>query len=157
MFAKVDRTQHPPEHFEMIWDGTCGFCKYWVINWKSKTGDKVHYAPYQKAAQRFPDIPEQYFKEAVRLIGPDGVVYSGPHAAYKSMALAGEFAWALSWYEHRVLFRTLSDTAYQWLADHRPFAMRLTKWMFGKNPVHQRPYWLFYLMIAVALALVVST
>lgn len=155
MFEKIKNTQYAPDRFLLVWDGTCGFCKYWVIRWKILTGDAIRYEPYQKAATRFPDIDVRHFREAVRLIGPDGTVYSGPHAAYKSMSIGGKHRWLCRWYESSAFFRWLSDVGYQWVADHRVFAMKLTKWLVGKDPRRMEVYWMYYLMILVAVVLLV--
>jgi len=153
MFQKLAKTAYPPEHPLLVWDGKCGFCKYWVIRWKHLTGDALRYAPYQKVAVYFPDIEERHFREAVRLIMPDGKIYSGPQAAYMSIKLGGRYPWLEHWYRSSAFFRWLSDHGYQWVSDHRPLMMRLTKAAAGKNPLHPRPYWAFYLMLAVALLL----
>lgn len=113
----------------------------------------MHYVPYQEAHTSFPDMEVDDFKQAVRLIDPDGRIYSGPHAAFKSLSIGGRYSWLLAWYENTTTFKQLMDVGYQWLASNRAFAMRMTKWMFGKNPVNQRPFWAFYLMIIVALVI----
>ncbi len=147
------RTAHPPSQLTMVWDGSCGFCRYWVTYWERMTGDEVRYAPYQEVAVQFPDLPEDIFKKAVRLIDSEGQVFSGIHAAYKTIALGESKSFWLTQYEKRGWFYRLSDRAYQWIADHRDFMMKLTHFAFGKDPNALKPFWFFYLMIATALVL----
>lgn len=137
LFKKIRHTRYSPVNKPvMVWDGTCGFCKYWITKWQKITGDRIQYEKYQDKAHDFPDIPESYFKQAVRLIDIDGSVYSGPDAAYKtfSMARKGPFGILHSWYENSKTFMALSDLAYQIIADHRSFFSKVTTRLFGKNP-----------------------
>lgn len=131
----------------LVWDGNCGFCKYWVIRWSMLSRGKVDFVPYQKAAELLPDIDVANFKEAARLVDIDGKFYDGPAAAYKSLQLAGKYPFLMRWYVRFNMFRWLSDIGYQWIADHRDFCMRATKFLFGDNPIYLKPYWLFYLMM----------
>ena len=78
MFSKIERTAYPPnEKPLMVFDGNCGFCKYWVIRWKKISGLEVDYRPYQEVAINFQDISENHLKEAVRYIDLDGNVFTG--------------------------------------------------------------------------------
>ena len=144
MFEKIEKTTHAPEKTTMVWDGDCGFCKYWIIRWKNMTGDLIEYKTYQEAAGQFNDIDVEHFKTAVRLIEPDGTVYNGPEAAYKAYQLADKKNMLLSLYQRLPFFRQLSDRAYDFIANNRPLMMKITHRAFGKDPEHQKPYWAFY-------------
>ena len=99
MFTKFYRTNYPPtEKPMMVWDGECGFCKYWVTRWKMYTGDRITYKTYQEVASQFKDIPLKEFKKASRLIEPNGSVYSGPDSAYRSFVIKQSIA-------HKVLLK----------------------------------------------------
>ena len=156
MFQKLHHTDHPPEKPILIWDGQCGFCKYWVIRWKMMTGNKVEYAPFQEVAKKFPDIEERHFRQAARLIEPSGRIYDGPEAAYKTLTYAHRWTFLYDWYQKNALFRHLSDHAYQWIADHRPFMGKLTVGLFGKDPRHLQHYWMIYLGVVVLLFFLLS-
>ncbi len=136
----------------MVWDGHCGFCAYWTTRWKKLTGDKVYYRPYQEAAPDFPDIEVEYFKEASRLIEPGGEIFSGPRSAYRTLTYTkSKWAFLDKWYERYTWFRKLSDRLYQYVADHRNFMFKLTKALFGSNPLEVRPFWLIYIAIILYL------
>lgn len=155
MYQKVTHTEHPPGQKPLlVWDGDCGFCQYWVLRWRQMTGDRINYEPYQSAAEEFPDIPEERFREAAQLIEPEGRVYSGAAAGYRVFTYDTPWAFLFDWYQNITLFRQCSDRTYQWIADHRPFMFRLTKALFGKNPRTPKYYWLVYLTgIIIAIIL----
>lgn len=149
----MKQSSHTPGQVTLLWDGVCGFCKYWITHWRTLTGDAVAYRPYQKAMEEFPQISEQAFKKAVHLVDDTGRIFAGAHAAYKTLALAGRWTFLLRWYEAEGMFHTLSDAAYRWIAEHRSFMMKFTRFAFGKDPVHLRPLWVYYLMIVFAVVI----
>jgi len=63
----------------LIFDGDCGFCRMWVDFWRSLTGDRVDYLPYQKAGGRFPAILVEDFRRAVHYVNPEAR-FSGAQA-----------------------------------------------------------------------------
>lgn len=135
MFAKVQRTVFPPQDKPiLIYDGNCGFCKYWIIKWRRMTRESIQYFPYQKVASQFSDIPEDYFRQAVRYIDTDGTVGNGPEAAFQTLYIKKKYRFLLRWYRGKTWFRMLSDRVYQWIADHRTFLFKLSRLFFGKKP-----------------------
>lgn len=146
MFTRIQKTSNPPKQPLFIWDGECGFCKYWIIVWKSKTVG-LTYRTFQEVASEFPDIPLKEFKKASRLIEADGSVFSGPDSAYRTF-------WYLKnpkkhWhrqYESAGIFQKISDHTYNWIAKNRPLMMKLTLAFWGKNPLRRKPYWILWLM-----------
>lgn len=132
----------------MVWDGECGFCKYWITNWKSKTDAQIDYRTLQEVAKQFKDIPLKEFKKASRLIEPDGAVYSGPDSAYRSFLYFKNTnpPWH-RWYSQYKLFSFPSDHTYNFIAKNRSFMFSLTKLFFGRNPERLKPYWLLLLLI----------
>jgi predicted DCC family thiol-disulfide oxidoreductase YuxK len=146
MFAKIQKTQSPPSQALFIWDGECGFCKYWIIIWKSKTTN-LNYKTFQEVSDEFPDIPLKEFKKASRLIEIDGSVFSGPDSAYRTFWYFEKTQkhWH-RWYQQSSLFRQLSDHGYNFIAKNRPLMMKLTLAFWGKNPVNRKPYWVIWLV-----------
>ena len=137
----------PREKPLLIWDGTCGFCKYWVLYIRARTGDRMDFESYQDAHPRIADIPFDEFQKASRLIEPDGKVYAGPDSLYASMRyFAKPSSFFHRWYGKSSLFRIVSDYGYHWISMNRPFLYQVTIRLFGKNPVQQRPYWFFWLL-----------
>jgi len=146
-FKPIGPTAYPPEQDTLVWDGSCGFCAYWVRRWQLLTAGKLHFAPYQEVASHFKDIDIQHFKEASRLIEASGVVHSGPQSAYQSLALAGEYTFLARWYSHYRWFRAISDLLYYGVASRRNTMWRLTRVLFGSNPEEPRPFWVIYLSV----------
>ena len=139
----------------MVWDGKCGFCHYWIIRWKIKTGDTIKYASFQQQAADFPDIPIKRFEEAVRLIEVDGTIYSGPAAAFRSFYLNHQYKWLFQWYIQSPLFKKMCDLIYHFMATHREFMFKLTKLLWGKNPAKPKSYWRYYLLGLVAVVVII--
>ncbi|MCE7057108.1 DUF393 domain-containing protein [Algoriphagus sp. AGSA1] len=146
MFAYIQKTQTPPAQPLFIWDGECGFCKYWITLWKSKTKG-LTYKTFQEIASDFPDIPLKEFKKASRLIETDGSVFSGPDSAYRTFWYfpKSKKHWH-RWYLKSELFQSISDHGYNWIAKNRPLMMKLTLAFWGKNPLKRKPYWIIWLM-----------
>ena len=129
----------------MVWDGECGFCRYWTTRWQKITGSRVDYKPYQEIAQAIPDIEVIHFKEASRLIEIDGKVYSGPRSAYRTFTYGSKWAFLDKWYAHYPWFEKFSDHTYDWVARNRNILFKVTKAMFGSDPDQVRPFWVIYL------------
>lgn len=138
----------------MVWDGDCTFCAYWIQYWKGLSANHFDFQAYQDVNQHFNDIDIQYFKEAVRFVEPDGRVYSGPDAAYRSLYLLGRYKWLHKAYHKRSFFRDLSDRLYQGVANNRGFFFRITKFLFGSNPASFKPFWAIYLFVLIYLLLI---
>lgn len=148
MFKKIKTTSFPPKDKPVIiWDGNCGFCKYWTTRWQKTTKGKVDFTPYQEAQIQFSDIDVIHFKQASRLIDKDGKIYSGPHSAYKSLTYAGRLGFLNNWYENYSLFTNLSDGLYDIITRNRGVFFRITKLFFGADPKEVRPFWIIYLAI----------
>lgn len=135
----------------MVYDGNCGFCKYWIVKWKKITGSSVEYKPYQEVANTFSDIDTIHFKEAVRYITTDGEIVNGPDAAYITYSRKGALGKLHRWYQYNTIFMHMSDHLYQWVADNRGFMFRISKLLFGRNPDNTKSYWLIYLILLIAL------
>lgn len=129
----------------LIWDGNCGFCKYWVIRWRVMTGEKIQYTPYQEVSDQFPAISTHEFRRAAFLIEPKGRTYCGMEAAFRTFTYGSRWRFLYTWYNNNQFFQSLSDQLYNWIARNRSLLFTITRLLFGKNPVKMKPYWLFYL------------
>ncbi|WP_203295977.1 DCC1-like thiol-disulfide oxidoreductase family protein [Luteirhabdus pelagi] len=156
MFKKFERTEYPPVENTMVWDGECGFCKYWITHWQQLTEASITYKTYQEVASNFPDIPLKEFKKASRLIETDGSVFSGPDSAFRSFTHSKKSNIWHSWYHKYRWFQKACDHSYNHIAKNRSFYYRLTVLAFGRNPKKLRPYWLIYLFIVIAIAVSIS-
>lgn len=115
----------------MIYDGDCAFCREWIERWRTITGDRVAYLPYQHVATRHPEIPVARFREAVHLLEPDGRWSRGAEAVFRSLAsVPGHRRWRWS-YDHLPGFAWLAEAAYRVVARHRGFFARVSRMLFG--------------------------
>ncbi len=150
MFKKIDHTSYKPKDNILIWDGDCGFCKFWKTRWEKQTEGIIQFKTYQNYAENFKDIPKKEFKKASRLIEKDGKIYSGPDSAYRSLWHADNKKWHYLYTKNK-LFRYLSDHTYNHIAKNRSFYYKFTKFLFGENPLNFKPYWLFYLGLIIVI------
>ena len=151
MFIKYKKISYYPAKPLLIWDGDCGFCKYWMLRWQNLTGNSVKYEPYQKIADEIIGIPKSAFKEAIRLIEPDGTVYNGPHAAYRALTYSNKWTKLSKKYNKNSFFRFMSDHAYVFIAKHRRALFFFTKLVWGKNPNSPKKYWILYLSLFILI------
>lgn len=115
----------------LVYDGECEFCTFWARRWQKRTADAIAYAPFQSAAERFPHIPASDFAAAVKLVMPDGRVYSGAEAVFRALAAAGRWRWLLWGYERLPGFRSVSEAIYRFVASHRPLLYPISRALFG--------------------------
>jgi predicted DCC family thiol-disulfide oxidoreductase YuxK len=135
------RVSNPPPKPLLIWDGECHFCRLWIERWQEITADKVEYAPYQKAAQRFPEISIDQFQQAIVFIEPDGKALFAAEAVYRSLAYRRSRAW-LAWaYDHVPGFAAVSEAGYSFIARHRKFASAVTRLFWGKDVRPPTYFW----------------
>ncbi|MBZ5645863.1 MAG: lipase maturation factor family protein [Acidobacteriia bacterium] len=121
----------------LVYDGDCSFCRLWADYWRELTGDSIRYEPFQQAASRFPDIPRDTFSSAVQLLLPDGERRSGAHAAFSALAAVPGRRWLLPAYRRVPGFAPVSEAAYDFIARHRDFAYKATRFFWG-TPVRQK-------------------
>ena len=138
----------------LLYDGDCGFCRFWLARWRRRLGDRVEYLPLQdpQVAERFPHLSTAQLTRAVHLVEPDGRVYSGAHAVFRALALGGSRipVWA---YRYVPGFAFVSEAAYRLVADHRPLFSAITTLLWGRS-THPDTYrlssWLFLRLLGVA-------
>ena len=148
---KLPKGVRPPIS-SMVYDGDCGFCTFWIKRWKTKTGGKIHYISYQECGNQFSPLSENEFQSSVFLILPNGIFLSGAEAVFTSLSSYSFLSW-LNWTYKRIrLFRTLSESAYSFVAAKRNFFSKVTKILWGKNtevPSYYISRWLFLKLLAV--------
>jgi predicted DCC family thiol-disulfide oxidoreductase YuxK len=112
----------------MLYDGDCGFCRHWIEKWRRITGGRVRYAPYQEVLAAYPELTQKQCEESVQLVMADGTVFSGAHAVFKTLALAGKHYGVPLWfYEHVFPFDRVSERLYSFIARRRSSLSRLHK------------------------------
>ena len=104
MPGPTHQVANPPSKALLVYDGDCGFCKLWIARWREITAGAVDYEELQEVAARFPEVPRAEFEDAVKLIEPDGRVFSGAEAVYRSLGKGGSGFWRWC-FEHVPGFR----------------------------------------------------
>src|SRR5262249_16675879 len=110
--------------------------------------DRVEYLAFQdpEVNLRFPEIPSDEFEAAVHLITPDGSVYTAAEAAYRALAFGAHGDWAIDLYQHSPAFAAISESAYRFVARHRPLFSFITRMLWGQHvepPSHVQVRWAF--------------
>jgi predicted DCC family thiol-disulfide oxidoreductase YuxK len=115
----------PPSLPLLIYDGDCNFCKRWIARWRELTDERVAYQPFQGMEHPLPDIPRSAFESAVQLIEPDGEIFSGADAVFRTLDYAQPKPKLL---RLRTLpgFMPLARLAYNFIARHRSFFSRFS-------------------------------
>jgi predicted DCC family thiol-disulfide oxidoreductase YuxK len=156
MSGSTYQVANPPSKPLLVYDGDCGFCKLWVARWREETGNAVSYQPLQEAAARFPELPREEFERAVKLIEPDGRIWSGAAAVYHSLGAGGRGLNLWS-YDHVPGFAAASEFAYRFIAGHRDLAHRVTALLWGEDVrrptyFHARRWFLRFLGVIYLIA-----
>ena len=142
------RVAAPPPKPLMVFDGDCNFCKLWIRRWQQITGDAVDYLPSQNSqiAERFPEIPRERLETAVQFIETDGAVYSGAEGVFRALAKNPKWQWPLHAYQNNQFVARTTESAYGFIAGHRTFFSRLTRWFWGRHvelPDYFLTRWIF--------------
>jgi len=82
----------------LIYDGDCGFCRRWIARLPPETRSRVDTRPFQEAAEQFPNISLEQFQASVQLVQPDGSVYEGAQAVFRTLACNPNHGWPLWMY-----------------------------------------------------------
>ena len=133
MPGATSQVAEPPSKPLLVYDGDCGFCKLWIARWREITAERVDYAPLQEAAARFPEVPRAEFERAVKLIEPDGRVWTSAEAVFRSLGAGRRFAVGRWSYEHLPGFAPLTEAAYKFIAGHRDLAHTATSLLWGED------------------------
>jgi predicted DCC family thiol-disulfide oxidoreductase YuxK len=133
----------PPPKPLMVFDGDCRFCGLWIRRWRQLTGDAVDYLPSQdpQISARFSEIPKEAFQSSVQLIEPEGAVFTGAEAVFRSLANNPKMEWPLRFYGSSPAFCKFTERAYQFVAGHRTAFSCLTRLLWGRH-VEQPDYFL---------------
>ncbi len=136
----------------LVYDGDCSFCRLWIDCWKSLTEGRIEYAPFQDVASQFPEIPRENFVKSIQLIAPDGEVFSGAQAVFLTLASAPGKRWMLWVYQKIPGVAPVCECFYRFVAGHRNFFYKLTRFLWGKHlarPSHLLTRWLFLRLLGV--------
>ncbi|MBA3272694.1 MAG: lipase maturation factor family protein [Chthoniobacterales bacterium] len=124
---------NPPSKPLMIFDGDCHFCRRWIERWREITVDRVEYASSQEVGQRFPEIAQSEFANAVQLVEPNGEVFRGAAAVFRSLGKASGRRWMAAAYDRLPGVATVAEAAYAVIARNRQLASTATRWLWGDD------------------------
>ncbi len=133
------RVANPPPKPLLIFDGECHFCRRWVERWREMTAGRVDYTSSQEVGAKFPEISPDAFAKSVQLVRPNGEVFSGANAVFRSLESRRGGKVSLWCYEHVPGFAALTETAYSAVAQNRHLASAATRWLWGddvRRPVY---------------------
>ncbi len=128
------KVAHPPAEPLVIFDGNCGFCRFWVERCKRVSRERMRFAASQEIGPRFPEIPPQAYDEAVQMVDVDGTVFSGADAAIRLARHAPGWRLVAKIVAAIPLLLALARWKYKLIARHRVFFSKLTRWVWGVDP-----------------------
>src|SRR6185295_4728645 len=102
-----------------VFDGDCGFCRFWVERWRTKVSDRVQFEPLQTASSWINEVPRERFEEALHLIESNGAVYSGGDAVLRILNYARGWTWLAQSLERDAICLEVIDWGYRFVANHR--------------------------------------
>jgi lipase maturation factor 1 len=143
----------PPDRPILVFDGDCGFCRFWVARWRHRTQDRVEYMPSNApdVAKRFAGLQPDRLASAVHLIERDGHVSAGAEAVFRLLIYAGS-PLPLALYSFVPAVRAVAEGAYELVASHRGIFSKLTHLLIGRSPEPARyalTTWLFLRLLGV--------
>lgn len=106
----------------LIYDGDCGFCRYWLARLRRRVGERLEYLPFQdpQILVQFPHLTSRHLKESVHVVAVDGTVYKGARAVFEALALGG-ITLPKRAYRGIPGCALLSEAAYHFIARRRRF------------------------------------
>ncbi|MDE0298754.1 MAG: lipase maturation factor family protein [Candidatus Poribacteria bacterium] len=143
---------NPPSLPLVIYDAECDFCRFWIARWRHATSEHVDYISSQEVGERFPEIPNEHFQNAVQLVNPDGEVFCGAEAVFRAFAHSGRRLWPLGLYQRLPGFASVAERTYRFIAGHRGFFSTVTRWCWGRQPTRPTFFltrWLFLRLLGV--------
>jgi predicted DCC family thiol-disulfide oxidoreductase YuxK len=103
----------------VVYDGDCAFCTARARRLQRKTGEALSFAPYQDAAERFPEIPRVEFERSLVFIDVEGRAFAGAQAVYRALACKPGTRGFLWCYRRVPGFAWVSELGYRFIARHR--------------------------------------
>lgn len=124
---------HAPAQLHVLFDGDCGFCRFWIERWRTESREPTRFEPYQEAASLYPEIPVAAFSEAVQAIDTDGKVYSGADAVFRLLRQS-RWRW-INWIADDLpILRQWAQPVYRFIARNRTVFSKLTRLAWGTQP-----------------------
>ncbi len=118
----------------LYWDADCNFCRRWVERWQADSGNAVVYRTLQEAPPAVQSAAGGEPFQRIVLVRSDGTMSTGAHAALEAQvrgSIEGRLLHRL--YKFLPPFRYVADTAYAWIAAHRPACSAMTNLFWGQD------------------------
>ncbi len=152
----VLRVASPPDQPTMLFDGDCGFCRFWVERWKRRTPGQSRLSSVPgAAADDSPRSPRNSSAKPCTSSSPPGKSRAARRpCSARSRREDGTGRSRL--YRRLPGFAAVTELAYRAIAEHRNSAAKLTTLAWGRDPsvpAYARSTWLF-LRILGAISLV---
>jgi predicted DCC family thiol-disulfide oxidoreductase YuxK len=103
----------------LIYDGDCSFCIRCVEWLKKTTKGKVECLPYQSSRERFPEILIGDCERSIHWVDPNGNVFVGAEAIFRTLACVSDKAWMLRIYKNVPGFALVTEYIYQVVSKNR--------------------------------------
>ena len=119
----------------LVYDGDCGFCRFWVTRWREKIGDRIDYVTFQESAERHPEIGADASSRSSLLVDEDGSIRAGALGVFRALAHApsgGRLLWA---YRNIPGVAVLAEWIYRFVARHRRPLSLITRVLWGAHAV----------------------
>ncbi len=89
--------------------------------------NRVDIVSSQEKAHLFPEISAEQLQSSVQLVEPDGTVYEGAEAVFRTLALNSQHRWPLWLYRNVFGVAAATELAYRFIARHRLLLSRFAR------------------------------
>ena len=121
--TKPQSTESQPKPL-LVFDGECGFCRRLASKWHEKTGEQIDFTPANEITDNFRHTSLEGIENEIKLIYPEGRVYSGAAAAFKVIEQSQSPLRMLSWiYNHTHAFDPIWEWIYKIVSRNRHWIM----------------------------------
>jgi predicted DCC family thiol-disulfide oxidoreductase YuxK len=107
--------------YTVVFDGTCKMCSRLsrvLEKWDRHRVMEIVPSQRPGVAARFPWIPRHAYAEALQMIGPGGVTWSGAEAVEQLLTVLPKGK-LIAWVFRIPFMRTIADRIYRWVAQNR--------------------------------------
>lgn len=109
----------------LVYDGGCGFCKFWVDRWQDETKE-ITFVPFQKLEGSFFGVKQANFQEAVYFFTEDKSEFQGAEAIFKLLEYQSNRKWF--WLYHNIPGADIFfEFCYNVISNNRAFFYTLVK------------------------------
>ena len=94
----------------------------------------MEYVPYQnpRVREEFAELARERLEKSVHLVEPDGAVYKGAEAVFRSLASNPRRRVWLTLYQKLPGFTPITEWVYRFVANHRSAFSALTRFFVGE-------------------------